>query len=171
MFGVVGVRLPLAYISEEIVEPLAVGQPLAVGSPEAPFPNQARAVACLLKIFRQGPDAVGKRVLAFEVRIVNRLCEIPDIAPFCPFMVSPYKRVSGVLAGQKYASRRGTHRRTAIMLREPHAIAGKHIKIRGFNQFLAVGSDLCVPQVIGQNIDDIGFVFRQSRYCGEAGGK
>ena len=72
--------------------------------------------------------------------------------------------MAGVQTGHQRRTRRSANRGAAIRLRESRPFRRHAIKIRSFNQFLSVGTDVTHREIIAQNVDNIRLgVFRFSR--------
>ena len=139
---VVGVSL--AVVAEEQVESLLVRIARTARRSESPFAHRSRRVPGGLQRFGQRHRLVRNRLLAFRPRL-----GLPVVANV---------RMPQVLARHQHAPRRGTHRCTAIELREPDPFRRHLIQVGRADLLLAVTAQLAVAQIIGQEEHDVRFV-------------
>ena len=55
-------------------------------------------------------------------------------------------------------ARRPAHRAPCIKVREPHALLGELIKVRGRNRLLSEAPEIPVSEIIAHDPNDVGFV-------------
>ena len=64
-----------------------------------------------------------------------------------------------VFARQQHTAGRGADRRAGVVLREAHPAGCQGVNVRGLDLGLAVGSQLSISEIVGQDVNDIGRLF------------
>ena len=67
--------------------------------------------------------------------------------------------VAGVLTGEQHRTRRSAHRAAGVVLSKTQTLVCQTIDVRSANLLLAVGADLVVTEIVGIDIDDVGFAY------------
>src|SRR5262245_40342752 len=119
-------RADLIQVAEEVVEALAVRDAGRVDLAEAPFADEAGAVANPFEHF-------GDRGVLGPQRDKSVAADVS---------------MAGVFAGHQTAARRGTNRTAGVALREAHTLGGQAIEVRRLNLLLAVAADIAVALII-----------------------
>ena len=135
------VRVDLAEVAEEIIEALAVGMTFVVGHAEAPFANQAGAVAGGFQDFGNG-----------DVVRAERLCRSIRAAS-----VAANGGVAGMLTGHEDAAGRRADSGAGVEAGEAHAFASHAIEVGRFDFALTVRAEFTVAEIVGHDEDDVGF--------------
>src|SRR6185436_8671283 len=124
--------------------------------PEMPFADDGRGVTGILEALRQEPLA-GVEAVTGRAGNDNRLQAIAErIAP-----------------GHQGGAGGRTHRLN-VKLRKLRAAPGQRVDVRRLDVRAAVEADVFPAEVVGDDVDDVGFLVRRLRYdretCGEQGG-
>ena len=132
------VRVPLAQVSEEVVESLPPRRARGFFHAQAPLAHQSGGVSRFLEQFGDG------HILAQEAR---------GSVPTDPC-------VTGVLARHQHAARRRANGESGVCLSETHALGGHPVEVRRLDSLLAVRAEVSVAQVVSQDPDDVRRRFR-----------
>ena len=134
------VGLALAVVAEEVVEALLQRVALRAGRAEAPLAGGRGDVAAGLQPLGDRDGGRRQRPLALRLHL----------------LVVADRRVPGVQARHQHAARRRADRVARVVPREAHALGGQAVDRGRADLLLAVGSDVSVAQVVGEDEDDVG---------------
>ncbi len=137
--GVVVVGVALVEVAEEGVEAHAVRVAGGARLAQAPLAEEGRRVARVL-------EEVGERALALAQGLDR---EGPAAG------VAPHAGVAGVAPGHEHGARGRADRRAGVEVGEAQALGGQPVEVRRANELLAVGADVAVAEVVGEDEDDV----------------
>src|SRR4051812_39257531 len=100
---------------------------------------------------RDGESVAGHRLLAF----------------WFDFLIAPDRTVAGMQAGHEGAAARRADGGAGVSLREAHPLGGEAVNIRRADQFLSKAPDIAVPQIVGEDEDDIWRLGSGEGSCGK----
>ena len=136
---IVIVGVALAVVAEKKIEALPVGVPFGAVAAQAPLPGRGGRVAARLEELGDRDRGVGDRDLSLGL---HRL-------------VVAHPGVAVVLPGHEGAARRRADGAPAIEVGKEHPFGGHLVDAGRADFLLAVGAKLAVPQVVGQNENDV----------------
>ncbi len=116
-----------------------IGRARIDGDAQAPFAERPGGVA---GVFEQ-PGEGGHR------RIERRHAVLVAVAPAVD--------AAGVLAGHQVGPRRGTDRITRVMIGKPYPLGRQAVDVGRLQLLLAVTAEVPVAQVVGQDVDHVGW--------------
>ena len=148
---VVRVRVRLAVVAEEQVEPAAGRVALRAGRPQPPLAHRPRRVALALHQLRQ--QHLARRHRRLPLRLDRPVVAHPG--------------VPAVLARHQAAPRRRAHRRAGVELREPQPLLRHPVQARRPDLRLPVAAQLAVAQVIRHDQDNVRPPRRRGQRAGE----
>ena len=73
------------------------------------------------------------------------------------FGVFPDKGVAGVFAGEKHTAGRRADGVAGVELGEADPLGGELIEVGRFDLLLAITPQLAIPEIVGHEVDDVGF--------------
>ena len=131
---VVVVRVGLAEVAEEFVEPAPSGRRATAFETEPPFTNDPGAVAGALEDFRD------RGFVGAEWN----------------FRVPADAGVARVQAGHQCGAGGCADAGACVALRETQALGGKLIQVGRFDFLLPIAAEVAVAQIVGEDEDDVG---------------
>ena len=140
---IITMSVSLAVIPKELLKALPQWAARRIGRSQSPFAEARSRVTGLLQQFRKRHCLLGKRPLAGKRSPVARVSVASDFG------------MGEVLPRHQHAARRGAGWRAAVVLRQPHPLTRQLVQMRRENLFLAVTPQLTIPQIIGQDKDNI----------------
>ncbi len=140
--GIVVVGVGLIQVAEPVIEALLVRNARRLRLAEAPLADDAGRVAGPLEQLGHGD--------------IRR----PQRNP----VVAANPGMSRVQPGHQAAPRRRTDRAAGVVIREDHPLGRHAVQIRRLNRLLPIAAQVPIPQIVGQNEDDIGLLCRRPRF-------
>ena len=133
-------RLPLAVVAIEAIEPHLEWLAHATRCTKAPLAKQTRRVARFVQHVCHGDSIRRHRLLTFRHE----------------FGITTHHSMADVFTRQQRTTRRGTNGASGIVLREFHALLCQGIDVRRLEMRLAVTAQIAVAEVVCQNVDHVG---------------
>ena len=132
--------MALAVVAEKQIKALVVGIALAAGITQPPLPDTGCGLARSLQHFGNGKRIRRNR----DLPLMGELFIVSDIS--MPLMHP----------GQERTTRWSTDSLPAVMLGEFDALPGHPVNMGGPDLFLPIAPKVAIPQIIRQNINNIG---------------
>ena len=150
--GVVVMGMSLASVAVEEIEALFVRVARRAEISQPPLTDCAGRVAAGFEQFGNRHQLVGNRTLPSELLPPEFRAKFLGVFIFA---IVANVRMSGMAARHQHAAGRRTNGRSAIKLREPHAVACEGVEVRRFNFRLPVAAEFGIAQVVGHDQDDV----------------
>ena len=138
-FREIAMRVALAIVAELVVEAFFQRAAGCFEHPHAPLAHDGGGVAGGLQELRDG-DGVGRQ---------------RELALDGDFPVAAHGGVAAVETGHQRSAGGGADAGAAIRLGVARALAGHTVEPRGLDEFLTVGADVALSEVIAQNENDV----------------
>lgn len=161
--GIVEVRLKLADVTEELVDPTLVGGRDRTFVTAGPLAEHTGRVAIVLHHLGQDHMIGVVGVLSYHGIVgIDAITHLAALGPI--LLVATHLAVSRVLPRHDAGPRRGAHGTARIGLGKPHALRGHAVEIGSLDISLSVTPQVTIAHVVAQDKNNVGFVALLRQY-------